>query len=95
MPMGHGVGLCDAEAEGTGRSQVWRVGSLWVSGSDPASDMDRAIMALSIGPTSAQPPWGPTPLKHATCGETPDQPSPVAGGASSGLIKPRANECLV
>lgn len=55
MPVGHGVGLRDAEAEGTGRPQVWGVGSLWAAG-DTAAEMNGAVVALPMGPTSAQPP---------------------------------------
>lgn len=86
VPVGHRMGLCDAEAEDTGRPQVWGVGSSWAAGLDPASEMDGAIMALPIGPTSAQPPR-PTPSNMQQVKRP--QTSPLCNWRnSSGLITP-------
>lgn len=86
VPVGHRMGLCDAEAEDTGRPQVWGVGSSWAAGLDPASEMDGAIMALPIGPTSAQSPR-PTPSNMQQVKRP--QTSPLCNWRnSSGLITP-------
>lgn len=94
VPVGHRMGLCNAEAEDTGRPQVWGMGSSWAAGLDPASEMDGAIMALPIGPTSAQPPGGP-PLQNMQQVKRPQTSSPCNWRGSSGLITPRANESPV